>query len=103
MLALLAFALTASNIQKDVRVLFIGNSYTFVNNSTTANSGLKLNGGISGGDAGATTITLDGTNSVNATTSNSQVLGPIENGDTVSITIEGIGTLTNPVVRKGKS
>ena len=30
-------------------------------------------------------------------------VGPIENGDTVSITIEGIGTLTNPVVRKGKS
>ncbi len=30
-------------------------------------------------------------------------VGPIENGDTVSITIEGIGTLTNPVVRKEKS
>ena len=29
-------------------------------------------------------------------------VGPLENGDTVSITIEGIGTLTNPVVRKGK-
>jgi len=28
-------------------------------------------------------------------------VGPIENGDTVSITVEGIGTLTNPVVRKG--
>ena len=28
-------------------------------------------------------------------------VGPIEDGDTVSITIEGIGTLTNPVVRKG--
>src|SRR4051794_10912404 len=27
-------------------------------------------------------------------------VGPIENGDTVSITVEGIGTLTNPVVRK---
>jgi 2-keto-4-pentenoate hydratase/2-oxohepta-3-ene-1,7-dioic acid hydratase in catechol pathway len=30
-------------------------------------------------------------------------VGPIEDGDTVSITIESIGTLTNPVVRKGKS
>ncbi len=30
-------------------------------------------------------------------------VGPIEHGDTVSITIEGIGTLTNPVVGKGKS
>src|SRR5690349_18160627 len=30
-------------------------------------------------------------------------VGPIEDGDPVSITIEGIGTLTNPVVRKGKS
>jgi 2-keto-4-pentenoate hydratase/2-oxohepta-3-ene-1,7-dioic acid hydratase in catechol pathway len=30
-------------------------------------------------------------------------VGPIEHGDTVSVTIEGIGTLTNPVVRKGKS
>ena len=30
-------------------------------------------------------------------------VGPIEDGDIVSITIEGIGTLTNPVVRKGKS
>ena len=30
-------------------------------------------------------------------------VGPIEDGDTVSITIEGIGSLTNPVVRKGKS
>ena len=29
-------------------------------------------------------------------------VGPIEHGDTVSITIDGIGTLTNPVVRKGK-
>jgi 2-keto-4-pentenoate hydratase/2-oxohepta-3-ene-1,7-dioic acid hydratase in catechol pathway len=28
-------------------------------------------------------------------------VGPIEDGDTVSITIEGIGTLSNPVVRKG--
>jgi 2-keto-4-pentenoate hydratase/2-oxohepta-3-ene-1,7-dioic acid hydratase in catechol pathway len=30
-------------------------------------------------------------------------VGPVEDGDTVSITVEGIGTLTNPVVRKGKS
>jgi 2-keto-4-pentenoate hydratase/2-oxohepta-3-ene-1,7-dioic acid hydratase in catechol pathway len=30
-------------------------------------------------------------------------VGPIEEGDTVSITIEGVGTLTNPVVPKGKS
>ena len=30
-------------------------------------------------------------------------VGPIEDGDTVSITVEGIGRLTNPVVRKGKS
>lgn len=28
-------------------------------------------------------------------------VGPIEDGDTVSISIEGIGTLTNPVIRKG--
>src|SRR6478609_8178321 len=28
-------------------------------------------------------------------------VGPIEDGDTVSITVSGIGTLTNPVVRKG--
>lgn len=27
-------------------------------------------------------------------------VGPIEDGDTVSISVEGIGTLTNPVVRK---
>ncbi|MCG5433691.1 fumarylacetoacetate hydrolase family protein [Mycobacterium sp. MYCO198283] len=30
-------------------------------------------------------------------------VGPIEHGDTVSVTIDGIGTLTNPVVRKGRS
>jgi len=30
-------------------------------------------------------------------------VGPIEDGDTVSVSIEGIGSLTNPVVRKGKS
>jgi 2-keto-4-pentenoate hydratase/2-oxohepta-3-ene-1,7-dioic acid hydratase in catechol pathway len=30
-------------------------------------------------------------------------VGPIEDGDTVSISIEGVGTLSNPVVRKGKS
>jgi len=30
-------------------------------------------------------------------------VGPIEDGDTVSISIEGIGTLTNPVVRRHKS
>ncbi|BBZ34398.1 fumarylacetoacetate hydrolase family protein [Mycolicibacterium confluentis] len=29
-------------------------------------------------------------------------VGPIEDGDTVSITVSGIGTLSNPVVRKGK-
>ncbi|OBJ70400.1 fumarylacetoacetate hydrolase family protein [Mycobacterium sp. 1274756.6] len=28
-------------------------------------------------------------------------VGPIEHGDTVAITVEGIGTLANPVVRKG--
>ena len=28
-------------------------------------------------------------------------VGPLEDGDTVSVSIEGIGTLTNPVVRKG--
>jgi len=28
-------------------------------------------------------------------------VGPIEDGDTVSVSIEGIGTLSNPVVRKG--
>ncbi|WP_460354003.1 fumarylacetoacetate hydrolase family protein [Mycobacterium sp. ZZG] len=30
-------------------------------------------------------------------------VGPLEHGDVVSITVEGIGTLTNPVVRKGRS
>ena len=30
-------------------------------------------------------------------------VGPIEHGDAVSITIEGIGTMANPVVRKGRS
>ena len=29
-------------------------------------------------------------------------VGPIEGGDTVSVTIEGIGTLTNPVTRQGE-
>ena len=29
-------------------------------------------------------------------------VGPIEDGDTVAITVEGIGTLSNPVVRKQK-
>ena len=29
-------------------------------------------------------------------------VGPIEDGDTVSVTVSGIGTLTNPVVRKQK-
>ncbi len=28
-------------------------------------------------------------------------VGPLEDGDTVSVTVEGIGTLTNPVIRKG--
>jgi 2-keto-4-pentenoate hydratase/2-oxohepta-3-ene-1,7-dioic acid hydratase in catechol pathway len=30
-------------------------------------------------------------------------VGPIEDGDTVSVTIEGVGTLTNPVIRKRNS
>jgi len=30
-------------------------------------------------------------------------VGAIDDGDTVSVTVEGIGTLTNPVARKGKS
>ncbi len=29
-------------------------------------------------------------------------VGPIEDGDTVSVSVEGIGTLSNPVIRKGK-
>lgn len=29
-------------------------------------------------------------------------VGPIEHGDTVSVSVEGIGTLTNPVIRKGR-
>lgn len=29
-------------------------------------------------------------------------VGPIEDGDVVSVSVEGIGTLTNPVIRKGK-
>jgi 2-keto-4-pentenoate hydratase/2-oxohepta-3-ene-1,7-dioic acid hydratase in catechol pathway len=29
-------------------------------------------------------------------------VGPIEDGDTAAITVEGIGTLINPVIRKGK-
>ena len=28
-------------------------------------------------------------------------VGPLEDGDIVSVSIEGIGTLSNPVVRKG--
>lgn len=28
-------------------------------------------------------------------------VGPIEDGDTVSVSVEGIGTLSNPVIRKG--
>ncbi len=30
-------------------------------------------------------------------------VGPLDDGDTVTVTIEGIGTLSNPVVRKGES
>jgi 2-keto-4-pentenoate hydratase/2-oxohepta-3-ene-1,7-dioic acid hydratase in catechol pathway len=30
-------------------------------------------------------------------------VGPIEDGDSVSVTVQGIGTLTNPVARKGQS
>ncbi|WP_024443287.1 MULTISPECIES: fumarylacetoacetate hydrolase family protein [unclassified Mycobacterium] len=30
-------------------------------------------------------------------------VGPIEHGDTVSVSIEGIGALSNPVIRKGNS
>jgi 2-keto-4-pentenoate hydratase/2-oxohepta-3-ene-1,7-dioic acid hydratase in catechol pathway len=30
-------------------------------------------------------------------------VGAIESGDTVAVSVEGIGTLSNPVVRKGKS
>ena len=29
-------------------------------------------------------------------------VGPLEHGDIVSVTVEGIGTLSNPVIRKGK-
>ena len=28
-------------------------------------------------------------------------VGPLEVGDEVSVTVEGVGTLTNPVVRRG--
>ena len=69
-----------------------GTSYTFRNDSTDIDSGLKLNGPISGGNAGATTIFLDGVNLANATTSNSQVQGAITNGLSSSVGLIKNGT-----------
>jgi autotransporter-associated beta strand protein len=83
---------TATSVSIHAPLVIKGNTYTFVNNSTTATSGLKLNGGVSGGAVGAATITLDGTNSSAATTSNSQVLGPIENGLSSNLSVVKNGT-----------
>src|SRR4051794_27818629 len=42
-------------------MVIVGNSYTFVNNASNTSVGLKPNGNITGGVAGNTTITFDGT------------------------------------------
>jgi autotransporter-associated beta strand protein len=66
-----------------------GTTYTVQNDSGTSTSGLKLNA-ISGGSAGATTLTLQGA----STSSSNQIIGPIANGSSSSLGLlkTGAGT-----------
>jgi fibronectin-binding autotransporter adhesin len=72
--------------------VLLGSSYTFVNNSTTAAAGLKINGNITGGSAVNTMLTLDGVNEVSTTTSNTRIAGNISNGAATSLGITKQGT-----------
>ncbi|CAN5577332.1 hypothetical protein BH09PLA1_BH09PLA1_31530 [soil metagenome] len=83
---------TVSAVPIHAPLVLAGTSATMLSNSATPTAGLKLNGGISGGAAGATTLFLDGTNNSGATTSNSQVLGPITNGASSSLSVVKNGT-----------
>ncbi len=60
-------------------VVLEGNA-TFENDSPTSASGLKFNGNISGGVSGPITLTLQGSNTGSATSSNDQIIGAISNG-----------------------
>ena len=75
-------------------IVIHGTSYTFVNNAlaTNVNSGFKLNGNITGGATGATTITFSGVNLATSTTSNCQVNGGISNGLSSSLGVYKDGT-----------
>jgi fibronectin-binding autotransporter adhesin len=74
-----------------------GSSYTFIDTSGTNSSGLKLNGGIAGGNNGSpTTVFLDGTLAPNNATSgiNTQINSSISDGSSSSVSVikNGIGT-----------
>ncbi|MBC8105728.1 MAG: autotransporter-associated beta strand repeat-containing protein [Anaerolineae bacterium] len=88
----LATNATNTSISIHAPIVMADTTYTLLNNSTTPTSGLKLNSGFTGGASGATTVTLDGTNSSAATTSNSQILGPITNGASSSLSVVKNGT-----------
>ncbi len=58
-----------------------GTSYTFESDGTgTNNTGLVIGGDISGGASGPTTLTLQGTNEVSTTMTNTEITGAITNG-----------------------
>ncbi|MGA2441417.1 MAG: autotransporter-associated beta strand repeat-containing protein, partial [Tepidisphaeraceae bacterium] len=71
-------------------IVLEGTTYTVQNDSGTSTSGLKLDGTISGGAAGATVLTLQGA----STSTSNQVLGAISNGVSSSVGIlkTGAGT-----------
>ncbi len=83
---------TAASIAIQAPLVLAGTSYTMISNSTTASAGLKLHGGLTGGASGATTLSLDGVNNSGSTQSNSQILGPITNGASSSLSVVKNGT-----------
>ncbi|MGD0390736.1 MAG: autotransporter-associated beta strand repeat-containing protein, partial [Tepidisphaeraceae bacterium] len=73
-------------------IVLEGNSYAFVDLSTTSTAGLQISGYVSGGASGTTNLYLDGANSATLTSGNSSVIGDISNGSATTLNLVKNGT-----------
>jgi autotransporter-associated beta strand protein len=84
-------AATSETINSDL--VLEGSTYTFNNDANGSNlTGLAIDGNISGGVAGSTTLTLSGANELTPTTSNSEITGTISDGASSGLGITKAGT-----------
>ncbi|MGD0140858.1 MAG: autotransporter-associated beta strand repeat-containing protein, partial [Tepidisphaeraceae bacterium] len=74
-------------------IVIEGNSYAFIDKSTTSTAGLQISGNVSGGVAGTTNLYLDGANEISSSTGNSAIVSDISNGaaTTLNLVMNGTG------------